>query len=129
MGKAVVMGKTVLNTRFTSVVAAAVVEAVEVPAAEVQEDHLAAAVEVGVPVEAVEAAAVAEAAVVVVVQEAHHLVQVLHQAAVAPAAPAVAALAASVRNPASQVADITLVVLQNLTSPASQVPEELRLSL
>lgn len=97
------------------------VEAAEVPAAEVQEDHLAAAAEVGVPVEAVEAAAVAEVAVAVVVQEAHHLVQVHHQAAVA--------LAASVRSPASQAVDTTPVVLRNLTGPASQVPEELRPSL
>lgn len=99
MGKAVVIGKTVLNTRFTSAVAAAVVEAAEVPAAEVQEDHLVAAAEVP------------------------------HQAAVAPAAPAAAALAASVRSPASRAADTTPVVLQNLTGPASQVPEELPPSL
>jgi hypothetical protein len=104
-----------MSTSFTSVVAAVVVEHAEVPAAEVQEDHLAVAAEVGAPVEAVEAAAVA-----VVVQEAHHIVQV-HQAA--------AVLAVSVLSPASQAVDTTPVVHHDLTSPAAQVPEELRLTL
>lgn len=117
-----------MSTSFTSAVAAVVVEDAEVPAAEVQKDHLAVAAEVGVPVEAVEAAAVVEAAVAVVVQKAHHIVQV-HQVAVALAAPAAAVLAASVLSPASQAVDTTPVAHQNLTSPASQVPEELRPSL
>lgn len=110
-----------MSTSFTSVVAAVVVEHAEVPAAEVQEDHLAVAAEVGAPVEAVEAAAVVEAAVAVVVQEAHHIVQV-HQAAAA-------VLAVSVLSPASQAVDTTPAVHHDLTSPAAQVPEELRPTL